>query len=118
MQLAFVTVTRFHLRPGREQQFQQLVSQAMEVLRDNLPGYWVWASPVSGGGAGPWTQLVGLYTSWADMAEGDPTFVSIMVGAMGQDGFETWMNNMNQTYRGIESWTQRLRPDLGVRAAN
>lgn len=117
-QLALVTVTQFQLRPGREQQFQQLVSQAMEHLRDNLPGYWVWQSPVTGGGPGPWVELVGLYPSWADMREQDPTFASIMTEAMGQDGFAKWMNDLGQTFRGVESWTQRLRPDLGVTAAN
>ena len=59
-------------------------------------------------------SLVSFHTSWADMAAPDPTFEAIMVQALGQDGFMEWANELGENYRGVESITRRLRPDLGV----
>ncbi len=113
--LAFVTVTKFQLRPGRAVEFNQLVGQATEILKeDGFPGYWVWSSPVSGGGPGPHMNLVGLNSSWGDMAEADPSFEAVMMAKLGEEGFMEWVNNVGATYRGEESWTVRLRPDLSV----
>jgi hypothetical protein len=117
-QLALVTVTKFQLRPGREQAFNRLITQAMDLVRDELPGYWDWASPVSGGGPGPYMILVGLNTSWSDMQEPDPAFAAIMARKLGQNEFEQWTQDVGETYRGVEIWTQRLRPDLRVTPAN
>jgi hypothetical protein len=113
--LAFVSVTTFHLRPGREAQFTQAIEQATTILRENnFGGYAIWTVPVLGGGAGPRMSLVALHTSWADMAEPDPSFEAIMVEALGQDGFIEWADELGQTFRGTENFVLRLRPDLGV----
>ncbi len=112
---AFVTITRFHLRPGQEIEFNRLVAEATEILRGKLPEYWVWSSPMSGGGPGPYIDLVGFAENWADMADPDPSFEAIMMQEMGQDGFLEWMTNLGQTYRGVESYTLRRRPDMDVR---
>lgn len=112
---AFVIVTTFHLRPGREMEFNRLIAEATEIVRGELAGYWVWSSPTSGGGAGPYISLVGFAENWADMAEPDPSFEAIMAQEMGADGFQKWVTNLGQTYRGVESYTLRRRPDLDVR---
>jgi len=113
--LAFVTITRFQLRPGRANEFNQLVGQAMEILKEGgFPGYWVWTSPVSGGGPGPYISVVGLNSSWEDMADPDPSFEAVMMAKLGEEGFMEWTNKFGATYRGVESWTRRLRPDLSV----
>ncbi len=113
--LAFVNVVTFQLRPGREVQFTQAITSATEILREHdFGGYSLWTSPVMGGGPGPVMSLVSLHSSWADMAEPDPSFESIMVQALGQDGFMEWLTELGQTYRGVESYTLRVRPDLGV----
>ena len=112
--LAFVTITKFQLRPGREDEFNQLQRQAKEILTEGgFRGYWVWASPVSGGGPGPYINLVVLNSSWEDMAE-DPSFEAVMMAKLGEEGFMEWMNSLAATYRGVEFWTRRLRPDLSV----
>ena len=59
-------------------------------------------------------SLVSFHTSWADMADPNPTFEAIMVRALGQDGFMEFVSEVGETYRGTESITIRLRPDLGV----
>ena len=113
--LAFVTVTQFQLRPGREFQANQFIGQATEILKEGgFPDYWVWASPVSGGGPGPYMNLVGLHSSWEDMADPDPSFEAVMMAKLGEEGFMEWMSNFGATFRGVESWTLRLRPDLSV----
>ncbi len=113
--LAFVTVTKFQLRPGRGSQFNQLIGQANEILMEGgFPEYWVWASPVSGGGPGPYINLVGLHSSWEDMADPDPSFEAVMMAKLGEEGFMEWGNNLAATYRGVASWTLRRRPDLSV----
>lgn len=113
--LAFVTISVFHIRPGREAQFNQAVATANEVLRQHEYGaHYVWSTPVIGGGPGPRMSLVALHQNWADMAEPDPSFEDIMMQAMGEDGMQEWMEDIGQTYRGVESYTLRLRPDLGV----
>lgn len=113
--LAFVTITKFQLRPGRGDEFNQLVGQAMEILKEGgFPGYWVWSSPVSGGGPGPYINFVGLNSSWGDMADPDPSFEAVMMAKLGEEGFMEWTNNIGVTYRGVASWTLRLRPDLSV----
>ncbi|MEE8477693.1 MAG: hypothetical protein V3S19_04950 [Gemmatimonadales bacterium] len=115
--LAFVTVTKFQLRPGRQVEFNQLVRQATEILKEGgFPGYWVWSSPVSGGGPGPYTNLVGLNSSWGDMADPDPSMEAVLMAKLGQEGFMEWIKNLGATYRGVESYTLRLRPDLSVRS--
>jgi len=112
---AFVNVVTFQLRPGRELQFTQAITSATEILMEHdFGGYWVWSSAVSGGGPGPSMSLVSFHTSWADMAEPDPTFEAIMMQELGQDGFMEWNSELGQTYRGVESITLRLRPDLSV----
>jgi len=113
--LAFVTVTTFHLRPTRAQDFREAVVEATEILKANdFGGYSVWTTPVVGGGGGPTMSVVSLHTSWADMAEPDPSFASIMIEEMGQEGFEEWFGNVSECYRGVESQVLRLRPDLGI----
>lgn len=112
---AFVNVTTFQLRPGREMQFNQAIASATETLKEhNFGGYYTWFSSVAGGGPGPSISLVSFHRSWADMAEPDPSFETIMMQEMGQDAFLEWMNELGQSYRGVESITRRLRPDLGV----
>ncbi len=74
----------------------------------------MWSSFVLGGGTGPVMRLVSFHASWADMADPDPSFEAIMMQALGQEGFMEWVNESGQTYRGIESYTLRRRPDLGV----
>ncbi len=112
---AFVNITRFHLRPGRGLEFNRLIAEATEIIRDKLEGYWVWASPTLGGGPGPYISLVGFAENWADMADPDPSFEAIMVQEMGEDGFREWATNLGLTYRGVESYTLRRRPDMDVR---
>jgi hypothetical protein len=112
---AFIYVQTFHLRPGREIEFNRLIAEANGVIRDKLPGYWVFDSPISGGGPGPYIDLVLFSENWADMAEPDPSFEAIMVEAMGEDGFREWNTNFGQTFRGWESFTLRRRPDMDVR---
>ena len=112
---AFVNIVTFQLRPGRELQFTEAITSAMATLREHdFPGYYVWTSPVSGGGPGPFMSLVSFHTSWADMAEPDPPFEAIMAQEMGQEGFMEWLDGFGQTYRGVESYVLRLRPDLGI----
>ncbi len=113
--LAFVNVVVFHIRPDRQEDFNELVRSATTILQEHdYGGYSLWTSPISGGGPGPVMSLVSLHTSWADMAEPDPTFPAIMIGELGEDGFAEWLEEIGQTYRGTESYTLRLRPDLGI----
>jgi hypothetical protein len=113
--LAFVTINTFHVRPGREADFYAAVASATEILKaHNFGGYFVWSTPVSGGGPGPTMSLVSLYTSWASMADPDPTFEAILIEEMGQDGFIEWITELGGMHRGTEVQTIRLRPDLGV----
>ncbi len=114
MQPAFVNVTTFHLRPGMEQQFIEMVNQASEILKGHGWTNFLWESPVSGGGPGPTIDLATLHPNWADMAEPDPDFATIMIQEMGQDGFGEWMSGLGETYRGVESMTVRHRPDMSV----
>ena len=41
--------------------------------------------------------------------------LAYMLEAMGEDGFREWGTNLGQTYRGVESYTLRRRPDMDVR---
>ncbi len=114
MQPAVVNVTTFHLRPGREQQFGEMVSQASKILVKHGWTNFLWESPVSGGGPGPTTDLVSLHPNWADMQEPDPDFATIMIQELGQDGFAEWISKLGETWRGMQSMTLRYRPDLSV----
>jgi len=116
--VTIVTVTKFRVRPGQEQRFEELISQAMDTVREDLPGYWVWRSPASGGGPDPYWELIQLYAGWSGMQERDPTFADIMSKEMGQDDFQDWMNEFRQTHRGTEVITHRSRSDLAATAAN
>ncbi len=112
---AFVNIQTFQLRPGRQPQFTQAINSVTEILKEhNFGGYYVWSSPVLGGGPGPSMSLVSFHTSWADMADPNPTPEAIMVRALGEDGFMEFLSEVGETFRGVESITLRLRPDLGV----
>ncbi len=110
-----INVTRCYLRPGRGMEFNRLIEQATEIIRDKLPGYWVWVSPILGGGPGPYISLVGFNENWAGMAPPDPSFAAIMTQELGEDGFREWSTNLGQTYRGVESYTLQRRRDMDVR---
>ncbi len=111
---AFVQVTTFHLQPGKEFQFGQLVSQASKMLMKHGWTDFLWESPVSGGGPGPLIDLVTLHPNWADMMEPDPSFEEIMMQEMGEQGFTKWLTDLGETWRGMETRTLRHRPDLSV----
>ncbi len=112
---AFVNIVTFRLRPGFQQQFLEGITSATEILMEaNWGEYYVWTSPVLGGGPGPSMSLVSFHTSWADMAEPNPTFEALMAQALGEGDFMEWTSELGETYRGVESITIRLRPDLGV----
>lgn len=114
-EIAFVNVTVFHLRPGRQADFNQAVARATAILKEaDWGGFSAWTFPISGGGTGPRMNLVSFHDSWADMAEPDPSFEAVMVQEMGQEAFMEWIADVGQMYRGVESYTLRLRPDLGV----
>jgi hypothetical protein len=114
-QIAFVTVTTFHIRSGMELPFNELVTQAIGTLKEaHWPGYWLWASPVSGPERGPVMYLASLFENWAAMQEPDPSFEAVMLQAHGQDGFMEWATKIGETLRGTEAVTYRFRPDLSV----
>ena len=48
------------------------------------------------------------------MADPDPSFRAVMTAKLGEEGYMEWTNNIGATYRGVESYTLRLRPDLSV----
>jgi hypothetical protein len=114
--LAFVTITRFHIRPGQQAEFQAGVAAATQALKGtDWPGYWVWADPMSGGGMGPYAELVALHDSWADMEEPDPPLLAVLAQAMGQDEMQAWLTSFTGSIRGEETTVRRLRPDLDGR---
>jgi hypothetical protein len=113
-----VTVTRFPLRQGQEQRFDQLISQATDIAREDLKGYWIWRSPATGGGPGAFRELIQLHAGWSGMQDPDPSFAEIMSEKMGQDGFQSWMSEFRQTHGETEVTTHRTRPDLAATAAN
>ena len=112
---SFITVTRYHLRPGREAEFNRLVAQATELVRDKIEGYWVWSSSMTGGGPGPYMDLVSFAQNWSDMAAPDPSFEALMMQEMGAEAFQEWGTSIGQTYRGTVTYTIRRRPDMDVR---
>jgi hypothetical protein len=113
--LAFVTITDFHLRPSQQMQFMQSIAAASEILRNSdFTGYGVWTSNITGGQPGPVVSLVSFHTSWADMAEPDPSFESVVVGEIGEEAFGEWVDTVMGAVRGTQTYTLRLRPDLGV----
>lgn len=113
--LAFVTVTRFQVKPDRQAQFTEAITVASNALKESdWPGHWVWEMPISGGGMGPWVQVVGLHADWADMQEPDPPMLAVLAQAMGQNDFQDWLTSFGESIRGQEITTLRLRPDLNT----
>lgn len=111
--LGFVTVNTFHIRPHMQQQFNEVVNRANQILIElDWPYYWVWTSPVSGNDTGPQSSVVVLYENWAEMAEPDPPMLAVLAQEMGQDGFEEWLAAFNESIRGQEVYTRRIRADL------
>ena len=116
-QLAFVNITTFHIRPGEEARFNELVGQATSALKaSDMDAYWVFASPISGGGMGPVMNVIGLHDSWADMEPQDEAFQAAMAAELGGQGLMEWMNSFGQVIRGTETTVRRIRPDLGSNA--
>ena len=48
------------------------------------------------------------------MAEPDPGFEAIMMEELGEDGFMEWAEAVGGSYRSVENYTLRRRPDLDV----
>ena len=114
--LGFVTITTYHIRPGAQAQFTQAAAAASQALMDHdFPGYWIWETPLSGGGMGPFMRVVSLHDSWSDMQERDPALLEVLAQAMGEDDFEEWMADFTGAIRGQETITRRLRQDLDGR---
>jgi len=114
--LAFVTITTFHVRPGRQAEFAEAAAVASQALKDaGWPGHWVWATPLSGGGMGPFMQVVALHERMSDMAEPEPPMLAVLAQAMGQNAFDEWLSDFSESTRGQETIVRRLRPDLSGR---
>lgn len=113
---AFVTITRFHIRPDRQAQFEEAIAVGTQALKDHdWPGYWLWTTPMAGPHRGPYKDVVALHTSWADMQEPDRPMMAVLAEAMGQDDFEEWLADIGESTRGQETMIRRLRPDLNGR---
>ena len=67
-----VNIATFHVRPGQQERFNELVGQATTALKAaNVDYYWLFSTPVVGGGMGPVWNVVGLADSWTDMEPRD-----------------------------------------------
>lgn len=114
-----VNIATFHVRPGQQDRFNELVGQATSALKAaNVDWYWLFSTPAVGGGMGPVWNVVGLADSWIDMEPRDDEFMEALVAHMGNDGAEEWAGSFGQVIRGTESEVRRLRPDLGTVGAN
>jgi hypothetical protein len=95
----------WNIKSGQGRKFNSGLKKIHELLvAGDFPVSYGFSYPVSGGVGGQ-IQLVTGHTSWADMAQPDPSFESILVEAMGEDEFASFMTDWGSTFDSGANWT-------------
>jgi hypothetical protein len=101
----FFNLDRWHIKNGQGREFRAGLAKVHKLLVDGgFPVSYGFSTPVSGG-KGNQIQLVTGHTSWADMAEPEPSFESILTKAMGEEEFATFMSDWGTTFWPGDNWT-------------
>ena len=110
--LKLAEVNHFFLKPGSEDDFSNAVKKINDaIVKSNWPAHYIWYVLVDGGES-PHYVLLLFMNGWADLAEPDPPFNSMLEKAMGRHDAEAILHTLNQNTKRISTETIRFRPDL------
>lgn len=109
-----IGVTTYHLKPGMQQQFDEVIGTIHGAIVDaDWPTYYSWAYMAAGTG-GPQRTLAIFLDNWADFAQPEVPFMQMLEEQLGEDEAQNQMERLGETYRYIENMVVRIRRDLSV----
>lgn len=113
-----IGVTRYHLEPGMQEQFDEIIGTIHGAIVDaDWPIYYSWAYMAAGTG-GPQRTLAVFHENWADFEQPDTPFMEMLQEQLGEDETKNVMERFGETYRYIENMVLRVRMDLAVPPAS
>lgn len=113
-----IGVTTYHLEPGMQQQFDEVIGTIHGAIVDaDWPAHYSWVYMVTGTG-GPQRTLAVFHENWADFEQPEPPFMQMLQQQLGEDEAKNVMERLGETYRYIENMVVRIRPDLSVPPAS
>lgn len=112
--ITLISVTTYHLQPGMEQQFNELIGTIHGAIEDaDWPGRYAWADMMAGTG-GPQKVLAVFHENWADFEQPETPFYQMLQEELGEDEAQSVMESFGDTFRYVENQVLRWRKDLSV----
>lgn len=113
-----IGVTTYHLEPGMQQQFDEVIGTIHGAIVDaDWPMYYSWTYMAAGTG-GPQRTLAVFHENWADFEQPDTPFMEMLQEQLGEDETKNVMERFGETYRYIENMVVRVRMDLAIPPAS
>lgn len=110
-------VNHYLLKPDGGPQFGAAAKKIHEaIVKSNWPVNYAWYSLVDGGEGPHWVLLIYM-NGWADLAEPEPSFDTMLKNAVGPEEFANLMQGITKSIK--RQWTEviRHRPDLSYKPA-
>ena len=97
-------LNHFQLRPGGQDNFNDAAKKITDAInKSNWPAHYAWYTLVDGG-QGPHYVLVLYMNGWADLADPDPPFDTMLEKAMGKHDAQALMHSVDDAVQ--KEWTE------------
>jgi len=108
----YFRITDWQIKQGQGNAFETNLKKIHAALQEGgWGGYYYFAYNSSGGRSGS-VVLVSPHKNWADMAEKEPDFFSVLSEQLGEDGAGELLDEFSTTYRAGDVTTLRWRKDM------
>lgn len=108
----YFRVTNWQVKQGKGDEFDTNLKKIHEALQEgSWGGYYYFAYNNSGARSGS-MALVTPHKNWADMAEIEPGFFSVISSVLGEEETVATLAALNETYKAGDVTTLRWRKDM------
>lgn len=109
-----VSVTIYHLKAGKQQDFMEAFGQFHEAAMDaDYDLYYVVEQPMNGIG-GPQVEVAVLHENWADFEQPTTTVQELLTEAYGEEETQSLFQKFSGSFHHYENMVVAHRPDLSV----
>ena len=110
--MRYINLEEWHVSNGMGRKFNEGLKTIHGHLKEgDFPVYYAFSYNASGG-KGNTVTLATFHENWASMAEPSPSFGEIMVEAMGEEEFQSFIADWSSTFKTGRTWTVVHRQDL------
>ena len=112
MDVNLISITAYHLKPGKEREFTRTVSQTHKAIQDNNRDVHYSFGWTVNGEKGPTVRLALPYKNWAAVAGPEESLSKFLMRVLGEDKAKDLMEDFSDTYTSTESMMLLVRWDL------